>query len=148
MEQEIQRYQNLVKLYPSSQIYCPEIFRCATIPHPSHFDINLTRYLYIKTYNSMPPDDIWSFRKKLGFKDVIESEENSHILEIKIGLLSDKKLSTKVTNIKVKSSDTFDKIISKLGFNCKLLVNNNSCININSKIDNTKTIYAVCYALE
>jgi hypothetical protein len=139
MDLEIERYEKLVELYPTNKIYCP----AKKTSMINEFDINLTRYLYIKTYNSMPPDNIWSFRTLLDF----EPKENVHAIDIKIGFLKNQKLQTEVIRLKVNPSDTYDKISLELkskGLNCKLLVNENSPIETKKQIGNTKTIYGVC----
>jgi len=147
MDLEITRYKKLVELYPTYQLYSPEKFEIVTKP-TNHFDINLTRYLYIKTFNSIPPDDIWSFGKLLGFSSEIKKvEENTHNLEIKIGILKNEKLQINIINLQVRSSDLFEIVINQLnskGLSCKLFVTPFSSVSPTEKIGCTKTIYGVC----
>ncbi len=151
MELEIQRYKKLVELYPSERIYCPENFGLDQVSSQlTHFDINLTRYLYMKIFNSMPPENIWSFRKLLELEFLDSSvlvEEATHVLEIKIGTLGDSQLSTQIISLNVKPSETFDKVKKELisrGMDCKLLIDSCALINPTTKISNTKVLYVVC----
>jgi hypothetical protein len=151
MEQEFEKYLQLVKLYPKNKIYYPlefkHRFNIKNINSFNLFDINLTRYLYIRKFNSIPPDDIWSFRTMLGYETNTNTKTYTHNLEIKIGILKNEKLQTDVINLEVNSTDTYDNIISELkskGLNCELLINENSPIERKKQIGNTKSIYGVC----
>lgn len=151
MDLEIQRYKKLLELYPTNQLYCPNAFGpefgCQALTKSNHFDVNLTRYLYIKTFNSMPPEDIWSF----GFGSRPELKifvEQLHLINVKIGILvTDGQLSTKVIALQVKPSDTFDKVFNEIkakGFKCKLLVDSTSSFSPSTPIGMRETVYAVC----
>ncbi len=145
MDLEIQRYYNLVKLYPTTQIYCPKQFRIISNSEKqiNEFDINLTRYLYINTYNSVPPENIWSFYTSLDTNKEFTPEETLETIEVKIGLLKEEKMKVEIVNLEVKPSETFSQVIDKLnskGFNCKLLINNTFSVNSNAKIGDTKKL--------
>jgi hypothetical protein len=137
LDLEIRKYVQLVELYPTNKLYCPDDFnekiKTSNISK-NIFDVNLTRYLYIKTFNSIPPDDI-------------KHKEKTCTLEVKIGILKNDKLQTDIINLEVNPTDSFDKINSELkfkGLDCKLLLNGTFLIDPKSKIGDIKTIYAVC----
>jgi hypothetical protein len=151
LDLEIRKYVQLVELYPTNKLYCPDDFnekiKTSNISK-NIFDVNLTRYLYIKTFNSIPPDDIWHFKRLLGIQQKdIKHKEKTCTLEVKIGILKNDKLQTDIINLEVNPTDSFDKINSELkfkGLDCKLLLNGTFLIDPKSKIGDIKTIYAVC----
>jgi len=151
LDLEIKRYSHLVDIYPSNQLYCPVEFKNKmkiSNFSTSYFDINLTRYLYIKTFNSIPPDEIWSFRILMGTEEKKNEFEENLTIQVIVGLLNNNKLETDIVNLEVKPSDTFEKINKELnskGFDCKLLINGNCLIDLKSKIGDIKTIYGVCF---
>jgi hypothetical protein len=151
MDLEVIRYKKLVELYPSSRLYCPDGFGIQKNT-TNYFDINLTRYLYIKTYNSVPPENIWFFNELLGNQSAPKIsnnllKENSHKLDIKIGILKDQKFETQIISLDVKPSDTFEKVKNELetkDLKHKLILNEKEVIKITEPIGQTNTIYVIC----
>jgi hypothetical protein len=62
MDLEISRYENLSKCYPS-MVFVKPGSNC--LKSYTHYEILSTRYLYIKTYNSVPPENIWGLNLAL-----------------------------------------------------------------------------------
>jgi len=110
MDQEFVKYQKLNKSYPNINLVEPGL---NSFDNYTHYDILTTRYLYMKTFNSVPPENIWKLKYGLNptkFNSDSNNLENSQLIDIIIGYSQDNKLSIKFKKM-INTSLTINQVI-------------------------------------
>lgn len=150
MEQELDRYYILVKSNPSANIVRPGFKSSHT-----YYDVIVTRYLYMSTFKSMPPENIWEFGRALN-KSIQETDVTNNTanttdttntnksIEILIGF-AETELSTKRVQIEINENMTFDSLIQSGLLKLNLILTNDKItwIGKNGLID-SKTRISLC----
>jgi hypothetical protein len=128
---ELERYHRLKQIYPDLIFTKPGLNSWDDF---SHHDILTTRYLYMKTFNSIPPENIWKFKCALNpnLKTCISNE----FIDIIIGYSCQDQLvvkSKKMVNVNLTIREVFDQLKKD-----KNIINQNptfSCVGSNGLID-------------
>jgi hypothetical protein len=137
MDEEFVKYQKLIKSYPNIILVEPG---SKSFDSYTHYDILTTRYLYMKTFNSVPPENIWKLKYGLNPTnltcDYNNFEDAGKLINIIIGYSEENQLTVKfkkMFNTSLTINQVFDYIKSDPIKNIKP-ISNCVCIGPNGLI--------------
>jgi hypothetical protein len=96
MDIEFSKYQKLVISYPTLILVEPGL---KSLDNYTYYDILTTRYLYMKTFNSVPPENIWKLKYGLNPRKLIIEQNTNKLIDIIIGYSDKDQLTIKIKKI-------------------------------------------------
>lgn len=116
MDLEFDKYQKLIKLYPNIILVEPNVCQ-SSLNNYTHYDILTTRYLYMKTFNSVPPENIWKLKYGLNTTklniELNNFENKCELIDIIIGYSEKNQLNIKIKKI-INNGLTIDQVFNSI----------------------------------